>query len=305
MIQLKKKTHEEYVQELAVNNPIIEVIGKYDGAKTKIKHYCKIHNRYWDASPNDILRGMGCPTCAIEKSRHKRTKSLDEYLSDLHKVNKNIAVIGEYVNRNTHILHRCLIDDYEWYATPINILSGKGCPYCANNIKRTDEEYSNYIKGINPNIMVIGKYKNANIPILHKCMVDGYEWYVAPSSIISKNKIGCPKCNGTAGEQQIQRWLDNKGIKYEVQKKFDNLYDKQKLRFDFFLPDYNIAIEYDGKQHFEPIDHFGGVAAFRKLQAHDQRKADYCKQHKIGLLRIPYNKDIDVELNNFLLNKIQ
>lgn len=302
---MKKKTHEEYIRELATNYPDFEVVEKYVDSKTKIKHYCKIHNCFWDTAPTNILSGRGCPMCGIEKSSTNRTKTQEEYLLELNKINKNIVVIGEYVSSTTHILHKCLIDGYEWYATPVNVLRGKGCPCCANNIKRTDDDYCSYIKKINPNVSVIGEYVNANVPILHKCLIDGYEWSVAPHTVISKNKIGCPKCAGTAGEQQIQRWLDNNNIKYDVQKKFDNLYDRQKLRFDFFLPDYNVAIEYDGKQHFEPIAHFGGVTAFNKLKSHDKRKEDYCKEHQIKLLRIPYNKDIDIELNNFLLNNIQ
>ena len=60
------------------------------------------------------------------------------------------------------------------------------------------------------------------------------------------------------------------------------------LKFDFYLPDYNCCIEYDGKQHFEPIDYFGGKNGFIKTQERDDIKNQYCKNNDIKLIRIPY-----------------
>ena len=64
----KKKTHAEYVAELAVKNPDIEVVGIYMGNKVKIPHRCKIHEIIWDAAPNNTLNGCGCSECKKEKS---------------------------------------------------------------------------------------------------------------------------------------------------------------------------------------------------------------------------------------------
>lgn len=256
---MKKKTHEEYVEELKIKNPTVEVIGKYVDAKTKIEHHCLKHDVYWEvaptqiltgtgcemcrkdkfkkirsrssveyeqsirlihpnllvlepyinartkimhkcivhniewsAFPDNVLRGHGCPICGNEKNAVRRSKTHKEYVEQLNLKNKNIIVLEKYINSKTPILHKCLIDDYEWYASPGNILYGTGCPKCGNNLKRTHDEYVKKVSIISPHIRVIDDYINARTPILHKCLHHDIQWKVSPSSILMG--CGCPKC---------------------------------------------------------------------------------------------------------------
>lgn len=62
------------------------------------------------------------------------------------------------------------------------------------------------------------------------------------------------------------------------------------LTFDFYLPEHNICIEYDGEQHFKPIKIFGGNLYFKQIKYHDKIKTQYCKTNNIELIRIPYTK---------------
>jgi very-short-patch-repair endonuclease len=62
------------------------------------------------------------------------------------------------------------------------------------------------------------------------------------------------------------------------------------LPFDFYLPKYRIAIEFDGKQHFEPLEFFGGIQSFEKLKLNDKIKSDYCEDNYINLIRIKYDQ---------------
>ena len=202
-------------------------------------------------------------------------------------------------------MHRCIIHDFEWKTTPASALQGCGCPMCKSEKIRnaqikTHEEYVEDVKIINPNIQVLGKYINAKTPLLHKCLIDDFEWSPVPYSILSG--CGCPKCNRSKGELKISLWLDKNNIFYEPQMRFDDCCDTKPLPFDFYIPALNVAIEYDGKQHFEPIEHFGGEESFEILQKHDAIKNEYCKNNGISLLRIPYYKynNIEEELNNFL-----
>ena len=98
---------------------------------------------------------------------------------------------------------------------------------------------------------------------------------------------GCARANG-ATAKYIGELLKQNGISYIPEYRFDDCRDKQALPFDYYLPDLNIAIEYDGIQHFKPVDLFGGEQAFLILQKHDEIKTDYCKEHNIELIRIPY-----------------
>ena len=78
----------------------------------------------------------------------------------------------------------------------------------------------------------------------------------------------------------------------------------KKLRFDFYLPDYNTLIEYDGAQHFKPIEYFGGEEKYNILKSNDEIKNEYCKIHKINLIRIPYTFS-ESEVKGIILNIIQ
>jgi very-short-patch-repair endonuclease len=83
-------------------------------------------------------------------------------------------------------------------------------------------------------------------------------------------------------------YLSRNGVIYEYQKKFDGLRNKNPLPFDFYIPDSNICIEYDGQQHFEPIDAFGGLESFNKLKDNDAKKDEFCEIRGIELIRISY-----------------
>lgn len=86
-----------------------------------------------------------------------------------------------------------------------------------------------------------------------------------------------------------------------VKKKFEDCKDKKPLPFDFYLPNNVICIEYDGEQHTKPIDYFGGIESYECTVRHDKMKNEYCKNNGISLLRIPYNKNVEEELNNFFI----
>ena len=75
------------------------------------------------------------------------------------------------------------------------------------------------------------------------------------------------------GEIIIAEWLDEYGITYDKEKTFSALPGH---RFDFYLPNSRIVIEYDGEQHFEPIEMFGGEAGLIERQAKDARKNEFC-----------------------------
>jgi very-short-patch-repair endonuclease len=187
--------------------------------------------------------------------------------------------------------------------SPASALQGCGCLLCCkekigNSNRKSHQQYIDELKLINPNIAPIEEYKDALTPILHKCLVCGKEWYVTPANALWG--YGCPQCNESHGERQVRLWLEKNNISYEFQMKFEDCKDINPLPFDFYLPNYNIAIEYDGKQHFEPIEYFGGIISFERTVKHDNIKNEYCKNNGILLLRIPYFKNVEEELNNFL-----
>ena len=301
---MNKKTHKEYIEELSVKNSNLEVIGIYSDAKTKIQHRCRKHNVTWDISPSNALKGQGCVECKYEKMRNNQLKSHEQYLIEVKKSNPHVIVIEKYVGTVTPILHKCKYCGKEWKICPRDVLVGKSCRECSckrhsNQMRKSQEQYVKELFNVNPNIEVVAKYINTDTPILHKCKLCGHLWNVKPNHTLSGH--GCPVCNESRGERCITLWLNEHKFQYITQYKFQECRDKLPLPFDFYLPQHNICIEYDGEQHFKSKDWFGGQESFNVLRYHDDLKNNYCDNHNITLLRISYKQNIEEELNKFLL----
>lgn len=298
-----KKTTIMYEEELYYVNLNLEVLEPYINAVTPILHRCKIDGYEWKAIPNNVLRGAGCPRCA-----NVLRKATDEYKKELEIINPDIVVIGEYINAKTPIEHYCKAHNEFWITPPESVLHGHGCPIrcierIRNKLQKPHDQYIKDVENINKNIIVIGEYINSNTPIKHFCKICGCEWNARPCNILSG--CGCPQCQESKGERQVRQWLEKYNITYIYQKSFMNCKDKNPLPFDFYIDKYNLCIEFDGIQHFEPIDFAGkgnewAQKQFQTTQKHDALKTQYCKDNNMHLLRIPYFKNVEEELENFL-----
>ena len=299
------KSHEDYVKEVLNINSDIEVIGKYINNSTPILHRCNRHNIEWYISPSHILEGCGCTKCKREKIYYSKVKNIETYKNEVRRIDNTIEVVGEYVNARTPILHKCLICENEWYTIPDSILSGSGCPKCAykrisKNRMKSHNEFIEELSYVNKDIMILEEYQGATTKILCQCLRDncGHQWYATPDSLLAGH--GCPFCTKSYGEKEISRLLVENNINFIPQYTFDDCKNTYALPFDFYLPDYYACIEYDGIQHFKPIDFFGGQQAFEDTQKRDAIKTNYCKANNIPLLRIRYDEDIVSTLENFL-----
>jgi hypothetical protein len=110
-----------------------------------------------------------------------------------------------------------------------------------------------------------------------------------------QQKQGCPKCAASKGEKAIENFLISKNIPFETQKTFEKCKDKRKLRFDFWLPNFNTLIEFDGKQHFKPVEfsncRIRSKHHFEDTIRKDEIKSRFCLESKIKLIRIAYFED--------------
>lgn len=132
------------------------------------------------------------------------------------------------------------------------------------------------------------EYVNNQSKVIIGCLVHGDFEQVSSSHL---SGAGCPHCSESKGEKKISKFLDLNEIEYVRQKKFDGCVGiRYKLPFDFYLPKYRTAIEFDGKQHYEPMEFFGGLEAYNRLKANDKIKSDYCEDNYIDLIRIRYDQ---------------
>lgn len=110
------------------------------------------------------------------------------------------------------------------------------------------------------------------------------------------------------GEKLIWNWLRQHTIEFEFQKRFGDCKDKLPLPFDFYLPKYNLCIEYQGSQHYDPgfyirkkKSYEEGMKKYLIQKKHDEIKKNYCIQNNINFLEIKYTEDINKKLREILL----
>ena len=207
---------------------------------------------------------------------------------------RNQKPVATYKNTDTKILITCKIHG-DFLQTPYHHLQGKGCPNCANNTSYTNDEFIAKANTIHHDTYDYSKsvYKNNSTKVTIICKSHG-EFQQTPQHHFRGQ--GCPKCNKSKGEIIIEQWLISNNIAYEPEKKFDGCKHKRKLPFDYYLPDHNICIEFDGEQHFYPTRYNKNKALMKKklhdTQHRDNIKTQYCMDNNIKLIRIPYT-DID------------
>ena len=120
------------------------------------------------------------------------------------------------------------------------------------------------------------------------CTIHNEYYYQAPYDALS-GKCGCSKCqNRSIGERAVSKFFEDSNITYVSQYRFEDCKNIRTLPFDFYLPDYNTCIEYDGELHYKAVDYFGGDDALRNTKCRDEIKTQYCKENNIKLIRIPY-----------------
>lgn len=294
-----KITNEIFIDRLYNINPKIKPLEEYKKSNQKILVRCNVCNHEWQVAPASLLQGTGCPCCA-DKNRNRNTrKTHEQFVKELKAINPNIEVLSKYQRNNIKISLRCKICNHEWKASPDKLLIGRGCPICArlkihNDRSWTQEQFEKELFKINPQIKVLGQYYNARTKILVKCLNCGHEWETTPYPLLKKG-VGCPSCVSSKGEMRIKKFLDRHNIHNISSKSFSDCVHIRALKFDFYLPEYNMCIEYDGKQHFQPVEYFGGMKNFQESQIRDQIKNEYCKTNNIILLRIPYTEFNNIE----------
>ena len=136
-------------------------------------------------------------------------------------------------------------------------------------------------------------YKNCKTKIVIVCKKHG-EFLQGHNEHLKSN--GCPKCKNSKGEIKVENYLKENNINYETQFRIKECRNKKPLPFDFYLPDFNILIEYDGELHYKPYRKVEkSLEKFKRTQLHDNIKTQYCQKNNIKLLRIPYTEFNNIE----------
>jgi len=284
-------------------------ISKYNGMKNTLEIKCKKHGTF-QQTPDSHLHGHGCPECGKEKNSQKFIKLKSDFINEaniLHKNRYNYSSVN-YIGARNKIQILCNKHGV-FMQTPDSHLRGRGCPKCVNRNCTTMEfiEKANFVHDYSYSYEQTN-YINPKSKITICCSKHG-EFTQTPNSHL--NGSGCPVCKSSKGELCVIKFLKLNNIEYIRQKKFKNCKHKHLLPFDFYLPQHNILVEYDGEQHSRPINFFGissdiAELNFQKLKLCDEIKSKYAMDNNIYLIRISHNiKNIEQFLKNNLnyLNK--
>lgn len=210
---------------------------------------------------------------------------------------------SEYINNSTKLDMQCP-KGHSFKMRFNDFKNGQRCRECYNKFvgdsKRHSYDYvKNYIE-MRGYELISKEYKNSKTKLVLKCP-NGHIFEMTFEKFKSGNN--CSVCKESKGERKICKILDNWEVVYKRQYRFNDCRSVRPLPFDFYLPDYNTCIEFDGRQHFNQIEFFDpNLEDFNKRKNNDYIKDIYCKNKNIKLIRIPYWEFDDIE--NILYEKL-
>lgn len=169
-----------------------------------------------------------------------------------------------------------------------------------SNIKDIPIEYRREFIITKIKTIILNKRKYTGILLLKQYNINPNYLHSYNISIEALNtELGLKRINGSSLELYFSEYCELNNIIYESQKTFPNCRISNNLRFDYYLPEYNILLEIQGKQHFEPVSKFGGDETFKDGQIRDTIKQEWCNRNNIKLICISYR---DLYKNNYLDN---
>ena len=290
-----RKTNESFIKE-----SISKFGNVLDYSKTVYKTRldsliltCKIHGDFEILPTTHLNAKNPCGKCSRGNLSNEQfinlSKSIhgDKYLYDL----------TNYVKMKDKVIFTCKIHGNFEQRPQSHIHAKHGCPKCGGTSliiseiwkKRVEIKHNNFYNY--DNMIYINTYSIVkNI----KCPKHGFFDQLATNHL---KGAGCPICNNSCGELFIYNYLLTNNIKFKQQFAFEGCKYHRPLRFDFYIPDYNMCIEFDGIQHFKVVEKFGGSVQLEKTVLHDNIKNSFCFENNINILRIKYTDNVEEILN--------
>lgn len=174
-------------------------------------------------------------------------------------------------------------------ALPLGKTRSCGCLQREATSKSNTKDFAGYVSDYGIEMLHRSRKNDAGVWLWEcKCGQCGKTFEALPARVLSGHITSCGCSIVSSGEKYVEQLLNEFHIDFDQQVKLPGCAYKKPLRFDFYLPEENIAIEVNGRQHYEAIDFFGGEEAFEDTKIRDKIKAEYCMANNIRLLVLPY-----------------
>lgn len=199
-----------------------------------------------------------------------KRKTHDEFIVEMKTKHPNIDVLGKYETSKSKILCKCKIDGYEWTPVAYSLSMGNGCPKCAGNAPKTNDDFLSEMNNINPNIEILEKYISNTKKVLCKCKIDNHQWSATPTNLL-KGK-GCPICSGNMKMSHNDFQLKLKEIQPNILLLSEYINNKTKVRCKCLID------EYEWEAY--PNNLLRGCGCHKCVNKTRRTHEDFCKEIK-------------------------
>ena len=282
----KKLTRDEFekrVQEIFKDT--ID-LSEYDFINTSTTGLCKckICGHTWKPKGNTLLNGHGCRKCYDARNAKNKTLPLEDVQKRIDQWGKHVVIIDEYRDTKHRCIAKCKLCEYEWSVRVSDLIRGCGCPKCYTRWTQNRKSKTQFINEMNDlylseyEYLIDKDYVVLRDKIKFRCPKHGIVEQLVATHMKGN---GCKYCKESGLEKKIRFALINNHFEFTPQYKPSWLGNQS---LDFYLNNHNIAIECQGRQHFESISVFGGMKTLQECQQRDNQKKQLCKDNNIKLV---------------------
>lgn len=268
----------------------------YINSEIKVSITCSTHGDFLQ-TPKCHVSGKGCPLCAKNCSYTQQ--------SFLDKLKTQFGTHFDYSKvkfKTTRDNVTIVCPDHGEFSTKAKVLlaSKHACHQCSSSFPYTRSSFIKKAHAVHNRSYSYSRVKlvNSKTHIIIKCKTHG-EFSQSPHHHLTGQ--GCPGCKKSIGENLISNFLLQHNIKFQSEYPLvKNKESNRWLRSDFFIEEHNMVIEFDGIQHFQPVELFGGEDNLKITQKRDQLKDKHCKKHNIPFIRFRFD-----DKKNFITERLE
>lgn len=294
----RKLTQEQFIDKLCekynISSESFE-ISKYRGWDKPIDFTCNLCGVKKRVIASSLTRKTKyiCKCYNFSEEWHKKRKAFQNWLE----TQNNFEILEDFSGLRKNLRVRCKKCKAEQKRSVDSLIKNQGCQICElkQGKRKTHKQFCKEIEELyGEEYEVLTEYKTAYEPVLLRHNLCGKIYKTKPHNILMNKGGHCPICGiKSKGEKQIINFLEKNKIRYEQQKRLPQF---KKAPYDFYLPDFNLLIEYQGIQHFQPVDKFGGKPTFLRQQEIDKEKKRIAFEENFNFLEIKYTQYEEIEI---------
>lgn len=281
----------------------------YKNAHIPYPAECCTCGHKWNINFNNVQQGQGCPICKNKKQHEGLRLTHNEVLKSYEDHNL-VLLDNKFEYARTNHLTQCKICQYSWKVRLNNIRTGRaGCPKCAGKAKYSLSEVKQlYLRN---NLEYLDDiYINVKTYVNTRCLTCRLEYKTRVANV--KSGYGCPVCSKFKNEKLMLGYLSQllgiqiSSLRIDCENK--NIQDHLIIDAYMSINEQILYIEYNGIQHFEPIDFGQGLEQAKKDFARQTKRDEwlrkYCKDNNIILVEIDGREYTGYKIKPYLVQEL-